>query len=53
MLAGDQLRQIARLLRLVAVAHDLVDAEVGVRAVGEADGPEAREISSIATQCSR
>ncbi len=37
MLAGDELRQIARLLRLAAVAHDLVDAEVRMRAVGEAD----------------
>ena len=37
MLARDQLRQIFALLRLAAVAADLVDAEVGMRAVGEAD----------------
>ena len=37
MLARDQLRQVFALLRLAAVAADLVDAEVGVRAVGEAD----------------
>src|SRR6266702_8868970 len=37
MLAGDQLRQIFPLLQLVAVAADLVDAEVGMRAVGQAD----------------
>ena len=44
MLAGDQLGQIARLLRRRAVAHDLVDAEIGVRAVGEADrGRGARD----------
>ena len=38
MLAGDQLGQEALLLLVGAVAADLVDAEVGVRAVGEADG---------------
>ena len=44
MLAGDQLGQIAPLLRLIAVAHDLVDAEIGMRAVGEADrGRGARD----------
>ena len=37
MLAGDQLRQIARLLLGVAPAKNLVHAEIGVRAVGEAD----------------
>ncbi len=37
MLARDQLRQVARLLARVAVAGDLVDAEVRMRAVGEAD----------------
>ena len=37
MLAGDQLRQIAPLLRLGAVAADLVDAEIGMRAVGQPD----------------
>ena len=37
------------LLRLGAVAADLVDAEIGMRAVGQADRAEAREISSIAT----
>jgi hypothetical protein len=36
-LAGDQPRQVAALLLLRAVAADLVDAEVGVRAVGQAD----------------
>ena len=45
MLAADQLGQIAALLRLVAVAADLVDAEVGVRAVGQADrGRGARDL---------
>ena len=38
MLAGDQLGQEALLLLVAAVAADLVDAEVGVRAVAEADG---------------
>ena len=37
MLAGDQLRQVFALLRLAAVAAELVDAQVRVRAVGEAD----------------
>src|SRR5215204_968029 len=37
MLARDQLRQIFALLRVVAVAADLVDAEVGMRAIGQAD----------------
>ena len=35
MLAGDELRQIFALLLLSAVAADLVDAQVRVRAVGE------------------
>ena len=38
MLAGDQLRQVAPLLLLAAVAADLVHAEVGMRAVAEPDG---------------
>src|SRR5438445_11542360 len=37
MFARNQFRQIFALLRLVAVAADLVDAEVGMRAVGQAD----------------
>ena len=37
MLARDQLRQVFALLRLAAVAPDLVDAEVRMRTVGEAD----------------
>ena len=37
MLAGNELRQIARLLVVVAVAHDLVDAQVGMRAIREPD----------------
>ena len=37
MLARNQLRQIAPLLRVGAVAADLVDAEIRVRAVGEPD----------------
>ncbi len=36
-LAGNQLGQVFLALRVVAVAADLVDAEVGVRAVGQAD----------------
>ena len=45
MLAGDQLGQIAPLLRVVAVAGDLVDAEIGMRAIGEADrGRGARNL---------
>jgi hypothetical protein len=35
MLARDQLGQILALLRIAAVAADLIDAQVGVRAVGE------------------
>src|SRR3546814_15922886 len=35
--AGDQLGQIAPLLRVAAVAADLVHAEIGVRAVAEPD----------------
>jgi hypothetical protein len=37
-LAADQLGQVFLLLRLAAVALDLVDAQVAVRAVGQADG---------------
>jgi len=37
MLAGNQLWQIFPLLRLIAVAADLVDAEVGMRAIGKPD----------------
>jgi hypothetical protein len=37
MLARDQLRQVLALLQLAAVAADLVNAEVGVGAIGEAD----------------
>ncbi|MNE16524.1 hypothetical protein D3C80_1094730 [compost metagenome] len=37
MLAADQLGQVFGLLRRSAVAVDLVDAQVGVRAVGQAD----------------
>ena len=37
MLAGDELRQVLALLRLVAVAADLIHAQVGVGAVGQAD----------------
>ena len=37
MLAGDQLRQIAVLLLIIAPAVDLVDAEVGVRAIRQTD----------------
>src|SRR5262245_9053700 len=45
MLAGDQLAEIAALLLVVAVAADLVDAEVGMRAVGEPDrGGGARNL---------
>ena len=36
-LAGDELGQIARLLLVIAVAHDLVDAEVRMRAVRQPD----------------
>ena len=38
MLAGQQFRQIAALLLLGAVAADLIDAEIGMRAIGKADG---------------
>src|ERR1700737_1751032 len=45
MLARDQLRQIFPLLRLVAVTADLVDAEVGMGAIGQADrGGRARNL---------
>ena len=37
-LAADQLRQVALALRVGAVEAQLIDAEVGVRAVGEPDG---------------
>ncbi len=37
MLAGDQLGQVFLLLRRRAVAADLIDAEIGMRAVGKAD----------------
>src|SRR6185369_8543903 len=37
MFAGDEFGQVFFLLRQVAIEADLVDAEVGVRAVGEAD----------------
>ena len=37
MLARDQLRQILALLCLGSVAPDLIDTEIGVGAVGEAD----------------
>ena len=37
MLAGDELGEIFRLLRVAAPAADLVDAEVGVGAIGQAD----------------
>ena len=43
-LAADQLGQVLGLLRLIAVAVDLVDAQVGVRAVGQAHrGAGARD----------
>jgi hypothetical protein len=55
MLAGDQLGQVLRLLRWCAVAVDLVDAEVGMRAVGQAhrgratadffDGDDMRQVT--------
>src|SRR5437763_7747604 len=38
MVAGNQLRQIFPLLPLIAIAADLVDAEVGMRAIGQSDG---------------
>src|SRR6267154_1413141 len=37
MFARNQFRQIFPLLRLIAVAADLVDAEIGMRAIGQAD----------------
>src|SRR5450756_3179419 len=37
MLAGDELGQIFAALLFVAVAADLVDAEIGMRAVGQSD----------------
>src|SRR5438552_18036655 len=37
MFARDQLWQVFPLLRLIAVAADLVDAEVGMGAIGQAD----------------
>src|SRR5439155_23761579 len=36
-LAGNQLRQVFALLGVIAVAPDLVDAQVGVRAIGQAN----------------
>ena len=53
MLAGNQLWQITAPLVVAAVAADLVDAQVRMRAVGQADRGEAREISSMATQWAR
>src|SRR6185437_10294079 len=38
MLPGDQLGQVFPLLRLAAIAAELVDTEIGMRAVGQADG---------------
>src|SRR5277367_3846047 len=37
MLARDQLRQITQLLLGTAVSPDLIDAKIGMRAVGKAD----------------
>src|SRR6266850_1192124 len=37
MVARDQLGQVFALLRVAAVAADLIDAEVGMRAIGEPD----------------
>src|SRR5664279_3808824 len=37
MFARNQFRQIFPLLRLIAVAADLVDAEIGMRTIGQAD----------------
>src|SRR5690606_13109080 len=58
-LAAHQLRQVLALLRLGAVATDLVDAEVRVGAVGQADGRRApgdllhrhdmREVAQVGT----
>src|ERR1700740_2697744 len=45
MVARDQFWQIFALLGLAAVAADLVDAEIGMRAVGQADrGGGARNL---------
>src|SRR5882724_42991 len=45
MLAGNQFWQVFPLLRLVAVAADLVDAEVGMRPIRQADrGRRARHL---------
>ncbi len=41
MLAGHELRKEAPLLRVGAVAADLVHAKIGMRAVGQADGSRA------------
>ena len=38
MLAGNQFRQIAALLIVIAVAADLIDAKIGMRAIGQTDG---------------
>jgi len=55
MLAGDELRQVLLALRLAAVPADLVDAEIGMRAVGQChrgrgtaqllDGDDVREVA--------
>ncbi len=45
MLAGNQPRQVAALLLVGAEAPQLVDAEIGMRAVGEADG--ARDAADL------
>ncbi len=37
MLAGDQFRQVFAFLGIVAVAADLIDAQVGVGAIGQSD----------------
>ena len=53
-LAGDQLGQVLLLLRVGAVALDLVHAQVA--SARRRTGPprrEAREISSIAIMCAR
>src|SRR5205807_6017574 len=38
MLAGNQLGQITAPLLVIAIAADLIDAQVGMRAVGQSDG---------------
>ena len=53
MLAGDELREVAVALRVAAVEAQLVDAEVGMRAVKSPMAPEAREISSMTTAWAR